>query len=206
MRHVQWISEDEMVAVFLRGEIESPRYGRVIRDLLAREALGRALVDDPDLTDTFENGLRRKILAGYRGYGRDANVFTGFPEDVQWHRALAQREELSEVRYIDYDYWNELSGGTRLVVDAVERIKQGIEIFGVSNSGFWHVADQIAAGVKLPEPILVGGHQGSPLTILEGHVRLTAYLLRPEYLPPELPIVVGYSPAMNKWPGTSRQV
>jgi hypothetical protein len=85
-----------------------------------------------------------------------------------------------------------------LIVDAVERIKQAIEVFGVSNSGFWHVADLIAAVEKLSEPILVGRDEISQLTILEDHSWLTAYLLRPERLPPELSVVVGYSPAISK--------
>jgi hypothetical protein len=198
MRTVQRISEDEMVSAFLRGEIGSPRYGQVILDLLGRDALDRTLVDDRYLKDPLANFARRKILAEYRGFGRDADVFAGFPNDVRWYRALVAREVLTEVRYIDYDYWNELSGGSRLVVDAVERIKQGVEIFGVSNAGIWYVASLIAAGESLPTPILVGKDEQSPLTILDGHTRLTAYLVAPEYLPDELPVIVGFSPTMDK--------
>jgi hypothetical protein len=198
MRFVQRVSEDEMVAAFLRGEIGSPRYGRAILDLLRGDQLDRTLVDHPDLTDPAANGARRKILVEYRGFGRDADVFTGFPDDVRWYRALLSRQELTDVRYINYDYWNDLSGGSRLVVDAVRRIKNGIEIFGVSNAGIWHVAGLIAAGESLPEPILVGRDEQSPLTILEGHTRLTAYLMAPESLPDELPLIVGFSPTMDK--------
>jgi hypothetical protein len=85
-----------------------------------------------------------------------------------------------------------------LVVDAVGRIKDGIEIFGVSNAGIWHVAELIAAGASLPEPILGGRDEQSPLTILEGHTRLTAYHMTPDNLPDELPIIVGFSPTMDK--------
>lgn len=83
-------------------------------------------------------------------------------------------------------------------MDAAARIKRGIEVFGVGNGGIWHVASLVSAGASLPEPILVANDERSPLIVLEGHTRLTAYLLRPEYLPPELPVVVGYSPMMNK--------
>jgi hypothetical protein len=198
MRLVQAISEDEMVAVFLRGEVGSPRYGHVILQILRRESLDGSLVEEPDLSNLAANGARRRILAEYRGFGRDADVFSGFPNDVQWYRGLVTPEELTKVRYIDYDYWNELSGGSRLVVDAVERIKQGIEIFGVSNDGICYVAGLIAAGESPPEPILVGKDEQSPLTILEGHMRITAYLMSSESLPDELPVVVGFSPTMDK--------
>ena len=34
--------------------------------------------------------------------------------------------ELAEVRYVQYDYWDELSGGSRLTVDAAARIRAGV--------------------------------------------------------------------------------
>jgi hypothetical protein len=198
MQHLHAIGEDEMVAAFLRAEIGSPRYGPVILSILDRDGHDRRLVDEPDLTTPAANAARRRLLGDYRGYGRNADVFTGFPAVVRWYRALAAKEDLARVRYIEYDYWTELSGGSRLVVDAVARIRQGIEACGVSNAGIWYLADAIAAGASPPEPILVGTGEGAPLVILEGHVRLTAYLLRPEHLPPELELIVGYSPVMAK--------
>jgi hypothetical protein len=35
--------------------------------------------------------------------------------------------------------------------------------------------------------------------VLEGHNRLTAYLLVPDQLPPEQEVLVGYSKAMTRW-------
>jgi hypothetical protein len=35
--------------------------------------------------------------------------------------------------------------------------------------------------------------------VLEGHCRLTAYMLRPDRLPPELEVLVGSSPGMAGW-------
>jgi hypothetical protein len=35
--------------------------------------------------------------------------------------------------------------------------------------------------------------------VLEGHARLTALLLCPDRLPPELEVLVGVSPAMTRW-------
>jgi len=41
--------------------------------------------------------------------------------------------ELATVRYTEYDYWNVLSGGTRLAADAATRIRAGVTPFGVPN-------------------------------------------------------------------------
>jgi hypothetical protein len=34
--------------------------------------------------------------------------------------------------------------------------------------------------------------------VLDGNARLTAYFLRPEYLPEMMPVLVGFSPRMDK--------
>jgi hypothetical protein len=38
----------------------------------------------------------------------------------------------------------------------------------------------------------------APLVLLEGHVRLTAYFLRPDCMPPSLSVIVGYAEGMVK--------
>ena len=37
------------------------------------------------------------------------------------------------------------------------------------------------------------------LVVLQGHARLTAFMLRPDTLPAELEVLVGSSPAMTGW-------
>ena len=44
-----------------------------------------------------------------------------FPHDVRWEWMAITPAELATVRYIDYDYWVELSGGTRLAAGAAPR-------------------------------------------------------------------------------------
>jgi hypothetical protein len=60
------------------------------------------------------------------------------------------------------------------------------------------MADALCAGAVFPELILVGKSERSPLVVLEGHVRLTAYLLRPDCVPTTVPVLVGYSPHLEK--------
>jgi hypothetical protein len=198
MRHLGAISEAEMVAVFLRTEIASPRFRPTILAILRRGGIDRRIIDQPDVSDAADNAARGWVLGEYRGYGRDGDVFKDFPAAVRWYRAVATGAELADVRYINDDYWTELSGGSRRVSDAAERIRQGIEVFGVGNGGFWYMADALQAGASFPELILVGTDEHSPLTLLEGHVRLTAYCLCPDCMPEELPVLVGYAPDMAK--------
>lgn len=199
MRHLQSISEDEMIALFLRTEPPSSRLTPSIRDILARDGRDPRIISDPDLANASENAYRRDVLGAYRGFRRDAELFRGFPTAMRWYHAVATMEDLAHVRYINYDYWVELSGGSRFPADAAARIRHGMEVFGVSNAGFWQLADAIEAGATFPEPIMVGAQEASPLTLLEGHARLTAYYLRPEYLPATLPVIVGYAHDIATW-------
>ncbi len=192
MRHLSAVAEDEMIAVFLRGEIDSPRFGASDHFHLHRRRLDRGIIDRPDLTDPNQNAARREVLGAYRGLGPGRYVIPRYPAGVRWFRAAATPADLKRVRYIATDFWTAVSGGSQLAADAAARIRQGIDSADVDCSTFWGVADAIAAGAVPPEMILLEVAEGGPLVVLEGHTRLTAYLLRPENLPAEIDVLVGY--------------
>lgn len=62
---------------------------------------------------------------------------------------------LATVRYIDYDYWIELSGGTRLAANAALRIRAAVAPFGVSSDWALGTAQAVAGGARFPPLILV---------------------------------------------------
>ena len=102
------------------------------------------------------------------------------------------------ISYINWDWWLEISGGTRRPSEAAARIRRD-EIAGVTAE--WH--EPIAARLRLADPpaklIVVAPRDLSRLVVLEGHVRLTAYALYPEYLPEELEIFLGTAEDMEWW-------
>jgi hypothetical protein len=106
---------------FLAAEVTSERYGPQITEILARLGQPRGIADQPDTSDEAANAIRRQVLAAYRDYP-SGDVFTGMPADVRWHHAALTPAELATVRYIDYDYWTEFSGGTRLAADGAGRL------------------------------------------------------------------------------------
>jgi hypothetical protein len=63
--------------------------------------------------------------------------------------------ELARVRYVDYDYWVELSGGTRLAADAAPRVRAGVAPFGVPSGRALGMAQEVAGGARFPPLILV---------------------------------------------------
>lgn len=212
MRTVKPISEAEMVALFLATEYPSPRTHQHILQVLQREGWPPRIIEQPNLHDAQENAQRRSILGAYRGYGMPPDYFEslpldveyldyfeGFPPEVRWERAMLSQQELEQVQYIEDDYWAELSGGSRLPRDARKKILAGDEVFGVSHQRVLQMAEAFRAGAQFPTLILVGKNRGSPLVVLEGHMRLTAMVLAAECLPTELEVMVGFSEQIESW-------
>lgn len=196
MRILGGSSDDEMVATFLRGELSSERFGGDIKSCLASCGQAERLLTHPDLSDAEANAARRSVLAATRGYGEDRELFKDFPAQVTWIRAILGAGEIAKVRYMDYSYWLEISGGTRLPADAAARIKAGIRAWDVPNGRFVTAARALAEGSKFP-PLIVVGERQDELVCLEGHLRLTAYALAG--FPVDVECLVGTAPTMGHW-------
>jgi hypothetical protein len=189
-------SEDEMVACFLLGELTSQRFGAGIRRALAAAGKSERLLTDVDLADPAANRARRDLLAATRGYGENRNVFEDFPGQVRWIWAMLTPGELAQVRYIEYSYWNELSGGSRLPGDAAERIRAGARVFGVPNGMFLTAARAVRRGERF-SPLILAGPRLEALVCLEGHLRLTAHALAG--FPSGLECLVGIARDLDRW-------
>ena len=198
MRLLHPISEDEVVAVFLRGELDSSRYGEKLRALLARDGRALDVLRRPNLADSNENSYRRQLLDEHRAYDRREGMFIGFPRQIDWFRAALSAEEVLDILFIDWDWWLELSGGSRRPRDAAQRIRDG-EVPGVSAEEHALLAAALRTGSRQSQLIAVTTSAHSPLVLVEGHYRLTAYALFPAYLPPELEILLGASDEITSW-------
>ena len=196
MRILRESDEAEMVAIFLQGELSSERFGAAVRDALLALGEPERLLTNPDLHDEHANQARGAVFAATRGYGEDRELFEYFPAEVDWVWAQIAAAELARVRYIEYPYWNELSGGSRLAADAARRINAGVRAFGVSNGPVRQAARRLRCGEQFPPLILAGPHFDD-LVCLEGNVRLTAHALAG--FPIEAECLVGTAPALGRW-------
>jgi hypothetical protein len=167
VRTLRAASEDEVVDAFVRGELESPRFGERTRAALE------------------EHGTPAAALAAMRGWRRDEWLFRGWPEDVTWWRVAMTPPEVRQILYINWDWWLTVTGGTRRPEDA--RVDAA-----------WHepIARAAASNAEL---IVVRRREGARIVCVEGHVRLTAYALFPQYLPRELELYLGESPEIARW-------
>jgi hypothetical protein len=125
MRILGPVTEDEVIGCFLRAELDSGRYGEKLRQMLARDGFDLDVVARPDLTDPPANRYRSALLDEYRGFEQRVGLFGGFPAQVDWRRAALSADEVLEILYIDWNWWLEISDGTRRPRDAAEKIKRG---------------------------------------------------------------------------------
>src|SRR5271157_463585 len=120
MKILKQITEDEMIAEFLKAEINSKRFGK--RIIKALNTKPKTIITKPNLKNKKENQFRRTLLGKVRGFGRNKNLFEDFPKDIRWFRANITKDELKKVKYINYSYWNELSNKTRSPIQAARNI------------------------------------------------------------------------------------
>ena len=184
-----------MVAVFLAAEAASGRFGPQIHEILARLGQPRGIVEHPDTSDDAANAVRRQILAAYREYPT-GNVFTGMPADVTWHYAALTPAELLTVQYIDYPYWTDFSGGTRLAADGARRLGRCQD--QPAGSTYRQIAENLRDGRLPPMIILLSEPGPANLVVIEGHKRLTGLLLCPQWLPAQLDVLNGLTSHHSK--------
>ena len=195
MRLLRPASEDDMVAIFLAAEVSSERYGPQIAEILAALGQPPSVAAHPDTRDAAANAVRRQVLAAYRGYP-SGGVFTGMPADVTWQHAALTPDELATVRYIDYDYWTEFSGGTRLAADGARRLGPWRDL--PPRAICRQVAENLRDGKLPPQVILLSEPGLANLIVIEGHKRITGLLLCPQWLPAELEVLLGITARHRK--------
>jgi hypothetical protein len=198
MRLVGTASADEVVATFLRGDLDSPRFGGRLRALLHADGTDVSVIAEPDLADPAANEYRSALLGRHHEWLGGEHVFGRFPSALKWSRALLSPEEVLRIRYIEWDWWLRISGGTRLPLEAAKRIRSG-EIPSGDAESDKPIAKRLDSDSPPPELIVVAPPDRSKLVVVEGHVRLTAYALFPEYLPEELEILLGVSDEIERW-------
>lgn len=173
-------SEDEMISEYLKAEYHSERFSEQIKKVMKELLLDESIILSADLNNIHENTARKKLLGEFRGYGLNCELFENFPNEIQWSLCSFTSKDLNSIRYIDYSYWNELSKGTHLPLIAAQTIREGIEIYNLSNAGFVKAAEFIKNGGTFLRPILLTADL-EHFVIVEGHFRITAFALVPEY-------------------------
>lgn len=193
-------AESEVVLAFLRAELDSDRFGNDIRRALL-DAGGLELVRDPDLDSEKENRARERALSAARGWP-NTELFEGFPEKVEWYHGVLRPDELERVRFIEYSYWNELSGGSRRPADVLPTLQTGrlpTWLTKLGTSWCFEFAAQLAKAEVVDDLVVVATPDVNELVVLEGHARLTAIFVGGLQRRVTVRAYLGLSAAMKQW-------
>jgi len=192
MRVLRPASENEMVAEFLKAEFESARWGPdYVKPNMARCGVTPAMLLDADLTDADQNQRRHCLLATYRGWRGSAHLFQGWPDRLLWNLVAIGPKDVEHLRYADAGEWRRLSQDTWLPTIGARRIseKDPTILDEIPQDVIWKIAGRIQRGEPLPRTIAIGTSFGNPIIFVEGHARITAYLIAG--IPDHLEIIYG---------------
>lgn len=179
MKNIRNSTEHEMILEFLKGELNSNRFNEKLIGIINKLNLNLDLINNGDVSNNNDNLSRLKIMKEYRGYP-DKELFENFPKIDSWSFVELSPEDINNIYYIDYDYWNELSNNTSSPLEAVKTINAGKEIYEVSNQPFIDGIKYLESG-KFPPVILITCNDEKYL-IIEGHSRMTVYGFDPSKL------------------------
>jgi hypothetical protein len=192
-----------MIFAFLRAEVDSELFGPAVLQYARLRGWDRSLIDRGDPWAVTENRARREILGDVRGYGRNALLFTNFPEDAQWYRTTLSVERLRRARYAAWPDWVALTNRTLVVADGASRVYDPATPAAIRDHVLG-IVDALQRGSSPAELILVGGPDLDELVVLEGHKRATAYVIALENQD-ELEVILGISPRIEEWAGWSEE-
>jgi hypothetical protein len=224
MRILGQASEAEMVLAFLRAEVDSPRFGPSARAALGNDLRLVAVAANPN--DAGQNAKRHDALASYRGYGRHAFLFAGFPTHVAWQRVALDHDDFADLVYARSPEWVLLSRGSRLIRDgasavgeadpmpdqattasiarangwppqALARPKIAADVRG-NVAGIKEVERELAEGRSYPELILLAELASPTHFLVEGHTRATA-MCRQFPAEGEVEVLAGYASSLASW-------
>ncbi|HLJ86583.1 MAG TPA: hypothetical protein VKZ53_07150 [Candidatus Angelobacter sp.] len=189
MKKLRRINEAEVIAEFLKAEFYHPEYDGHRRKF-------QALVQDPNLTDSTENAVRRVLL-----YKKRATMWRELPEDIQWWEIELDFSDLERVNVFPRAQWRTISDGDFQALHVAERIRNQERRERVHE--LFEKIEMLRSRLQFEGPkstvVLIGLDEHQSLTLLEGNHRFISALLLPrEIMLRRLRLICGFSPNMEK--------
>ena len=187
IRFIRRISEDEVIAEFLKSDFENVAY-REYSEVL------HTIVREPNLESDSENAKRRALL-----FLRHRSLWKELPLDTDWFEVEVKESDLEQIRVFPRAQWLKIARANFAIKQVVDRIRSRQE--QAADDPF--VAKIAAIRERLLQDdampgavVLIGQNQTDPLTILDGNHRLVAAVLGDQM--DRLRFVCGLSPRMTR--------
>ena len=188
LQRLRPVSEEEIIAEFLRGEFYHPEFDPYRRDF-------SHLVEHADLGCPRDNFIRRALLFRRRG-----RLWRELPGGTEWWEVELTADDLARLRSFPRNEWRRFASDGFCLTEMVGRIEA--ELARGEKSRFLNKLGAIASDLRdrqVPDSVLlIGVDEFHPLTIIEGNHRMAAAMLTmPESAHQRFRFYCGLSPNMN---------
>jgi hypothetical protein len=189
IRIVRRVSEDQVIAEFLKSDFENPAFDEYQESL-------RELVMKPHLDDASENAKRRALL-----FIRHLPLWRELPKGTEWYEVEIRPEDLAQIRVFPRALWRKLARGNFTITEVAERIRTyrshdvAVRAFLSKISS---LRDWIGRNTEPGAVLLIGLNESEPFTILDGNHRLVAATLTSPEAMQKLRFLCGLSPRMTE--------
>jgi hypothetical protein len=182
------VSEDEVIAEFLKSDFQSPAFRQYQESL-------RELVSTPDCDNADDNAKRRALL-----FIRHLSLWEEIPAGTEWYEVEVNESNIGQIRAFPRAHWRKLARGDFSITEIAEVIRTRQHLVDAS---FLSKLAAIGEQFLLEDPgfcavILIGLNQTGPLTVLDGNHRLVAAMLASPGSLKKLRFLCGLSPRMTE--------
>ncbi|MBW4038486.1 MAG: hypothetical protein HIU91_06340 [Acidobacteria bacterium] len=186
LRLMRQISEDEVIAEFIRSEFENVAYSRYHGTL-------RDIVFQPNLHDPEENAKRKALLLL-----RHRSLWRELPPDTQWYEITMTEADLAQIRVFPRAHWIHIARGNFSLPQIMKRMRTWHK---TNDDPFVRKITSIRSGLaseklKTGSVLLIGINEVEPMTILDGNHRFVAAALEGKM--DKLRFLCGLSPNMTR--------
>jgi O-antigen/teichoic acid export membrane protein len=187
-RVIRRVSEDEVIAEFLRSDFASPVFQSYQETL-------HEIVSTPDLNNADENAKRRALL-----FMRHLALWKEIPTATEWFEIEINEADLEQIRAFPRAQWRRLARGNFSITEIAEEVRARQ---GRVGTPFLAKVESIGDQLLQEEHgfsavILIGLNVREPLTVLDGNHRLVAAVLASEVSLNKLRFLCGLSPRMGE--------
>ena len=190
IRLIRRISEDDVIAEFVKSDFENVAYRRYHDSL-------RGIVLTPNLDDQSESAKRRALL-----FLRHRSLWKELPKDTEWYSVEVSAADLGQIRVFPRAHWRKIARGNFDMMKVIEQMRSWQQVSEtVSEDPFVEKIASIRRVLSEEDSnpgavVLIGLNEKEPLTIIDGNHRFVAAAMEGKL--DRLRFVCGLSPKMNQ--------
>jgi O-antigen/teichoic acid export membrane protein len=188
VRLIRDVSENEVIAEFLKSDFYSPAFREY------QESLGD-VVNTPDLENAGDNAKRRALL-----FIRHLPLWKEIPAGTNWYEMEIDEVDLGQIRAFPRAHWRKLARGNFSVTGIAQAMRtRRHTVDAPFLSKIASIGDRLLKEAPGFGPvILIGVNENEPLTVLDGNHRLIAAMLASPGSLKKLRFLCGLSPRMTE--------